>query len=193
VLKKLVVAACSLMMVGPGLAATAAAAQPPAQDSVTGSISYGEGRSGLGFTISAFSGPAGEDPTGTVTIYTFVSGDLGTFAVSCLGVSGNHATIVAPFPGASPPTPAGVVIHVEDNGSSGDAVDSSFVSTVPSSCPAPAMVLRDPFTFGDVTVIDAKPFPKSKDECKNGGWRAFGVFKNQGDCVRFVAIKGKDA
>ncbi len=34
--------------------------------------------------------------------------------------------------------------------------------------------------------------PTSKDQCKNGGWRNFGVFKNQGDCVSFVATGGKN-
>jgi hypothetical protein len=33
--------------------------------------------------------------------------------------------------------------------------------------------------------------PTTKDECKNGGWRDFGTFKNQGDCVSFVATGGK--
>lgn len=33
--------------------------------------------------------------------------------------------------------------------------------------------------------------PTDKDECKNGGWEAFG-FKNQGQCVRFVET-GKDS
>ena len=28
--------------------------------------------------------------------------------------------------------------------------------------------------------------PTSKDQCKNGGWRNFPQFKNQGDCVSFV-------
>ena len=30
------------------------------------------------------------------------------------------------------------------------------------------------------------PTPTSKDQCKNGGWQSFGLFKNQGDCVSFV-------
>ena len=34
--------------------------------------------------------------------------------------------------------------------------------------------------------------PTSIDECKNGGWKTFGVFKNQGDCLSFVATKGKN-
>jgi hypothetical protein len=31
----------------------------------------------------------------------------------------------------------------------------------------------------------------SKEQCKNGGWQSFG-FKNQGDCVSFVATGGKN-
>jgi hypothetical protein len=40
---------------------------------------------------------------------------------------------------------------------------------------------------------DAAPaFPTSKEQCKNGGWRNFPGFKNQGDCVSFVATRGKN-
>jgi hypothetical protein len=186
--KRLVIGLALATVLGPS---GPAVAQSPGRDSVAGAISYGEGRAGLGFTFSTSSGPAGESPTGTVTIYTFVSGDLGTFPVSCLGVGGNRATIVASFPGTTPPTPAGVVIYVEDNGSSGDRIHSNFVSSVPSSCPPPATVIEDPFTFGDVTVVDAQALPTLRDQCKDGGWKTFGLFKNQGDCVSFVATKGK--
>lgn len=31
-----------------------------------------------------------------------------------------------------------------------------------------------------------------KDDCKNGGWRTFNVFKNQGDCVSYVATGGRN-
>jgi hypothetical protein len=36
--------------------------------------------------------------------------------------------------------------------------------------------------------------PTSKDECKNGGWQTFNnpTFKNQGDCVSYVANGGKN-
>jgi hypothetical protein len=37
--------------------------------------------------------------------------------------------------------------------------------------------------------------PTTKDQCKNGGWANFtnpGTFKNQGDCVSFVATGGKN-
>ncbi len=61
---------------------------------------------------------------------------------------------------------------------------------------APIAADRDrsgPFTLtaGDFVVTDAQPFPTSKAQCKNGGWRNFPGFKNQGQCVSFVATGGK--
>ncbi len=38
----------------------------------------------------------------------------------------------------------------------------------------------------------APPLPDTKDQCKKGGWKEYGVFKNQGDCVSFVATGGKN-
>lgn len=38
----------------------------------------------------------------------------------------------------------------------------------------------------------ATRFPSSKAECMKGGWQTFGVFKNQGDCVSFVATGGSN-
>jgi hypothetical protein len=41
-------------------------------------------------------------------------------------------------------------------------------------------------------VITCGALPRQTAQCKNGGWRSFGVFKNQGDCVSFVATGGKN-
>jgi hypothetical protein len=57
----------------------------------------------------------------------------------------------------------------------------------------------DALTFGangDATTWDFEPLtgpPTSKDQCKKGGWEDFDnpTFKNQGDCVSYVATKGK--
>jgi hypothetical protein len=39
----------------------------------------------------------------------------------------------------------------------------------------------------------SSPLPTSKAQCMNGGWQNFGTtFKNQGDCVSFVATGGKN-
>jgi hypothetical protein len=54
------------------------------------------------------------------------------------------------------------------------------------------VVSTSPFGFGDAAIrFDAM----SKDECKDGGWQtvqASPPFKNQGDCVSFVATQGKN-
>jgi hypothetical protein len=47
--------------------------------------------------------------------------------------------------------------------------------------------------FSAVQTLQVDCIPNSKEDCKAGGWRGFfGVFKNQGDCVSFVATKGKN-
>lgn len=40
--------------------------------------------------------------------------------------------------------------------------------------------------------ITEPPPPTTKEECKQGEFRRFGIFKNQGDCVSFVATNGKN-
>jgi hypothetical protein len=45
---------------------------------------------------------------------------------------------------------------------------------------------------GDITVIAAPALPTSKDQCKNGGWQSYVIFRNEGDCVTFVAAGGKN-
>ena len=58
----------------------------------------------------------------------------------------------------------------------------------------------DAFKFGtgtDVEVFDFEPalvVPLTKDECKKGGWQTFTDmnFRNQGDCVSYVATQTND-
>ena len=50
-----------------------------------------------------------------------------------------------------------------------------------------------PTVLGAAEVATAAThLPTSVEECQGGGWRDFGVFKNQGDCVAFVASRGKN-
>jgi dienelactone hydrolase len=42
------------------------------------------------------------------------------------------------------------------------------------------------------SVTPDTPPPTSQDQCTNGGWQTYSVFKNQGDCVSFVATGGKN-
>jgi hypothetical protein len=39
----------------------------------------------------------------------------------------------------------------------------------------------------------AQILPTTKEDCKQDGWQYYGVFKNQGDCVSFVATSGANA
>jgi hypothetical protein len=43
-----------------------------------------------------------------------------------------------------------------------------------------------------VAIESIRLLPTTKEQCKHGGWRDFGVFKNQGDCVSFVATNGRN-
>ena len=49
----------------------------------------------------------------------------------------------------------------------------------------------DPVSASLSIAVEA-PLPTSKDQCKQGGWTTFGVFKNQGDCVSYVATGGEN-
>ena len=42
------------------------------------------------------------------------------------------------------------------------------------------------------TVTFTPNLPTTANQCKNGGWQSFGKFKNQGDCVSFVATRGRN-
>jgi hypothetical protein len=43
-----------------------------------------------------------------------------------------------------------------------------------------------------VAACSVPTTPTAKSDCKNGGWRDFGIFRNQGQCVSFVATGGKN-
>jgi hypothetical protein len=66
---------------------------------------------------------------------------------------------------------------------------TSFTSPIPGVFTVRAFT--DP-PFEQSLNVTCKPKPQSKAECKHNGWRAFGVFKNQGDCVSFVATGGRN-
>jgi hypothetical protein len=181
-------------------------AQAPALDSVTG----GGGQAGnFTFSFDAHSGPSGENPSGRIGWHS--GGGLGPTTngdVTCLSVNGNIAVIG--FSGAV----SGIVsywvaglIRVVDAGgpeTGGDTFEWAELRGEPGPTPVgdplpgptDCSAYPGPFPFlsglvsvgtsGDIAVVDAPNLPTSKDQCKNGGWRNYGVFKNQGACVSFV-------
>ena len=40
------------------------------------------------------------------------------------------------------------------------------------------------------TALPEPELPSTKAQCEKGGWQRFGIYKNQGDCVSFVATQG---
>jgi hypothetical protein len=165
----------------------------------------------------ARSGPSGERPSGTMRWDERVLGDfrVNEAQLTCLSVTGNVA--IVGVTGTSTSTRFGFrsslagFIRVTDGGGPASNLDifelaiSSGPVSPPPPFPAPAPLpgptdcsafpsLASTFRNdeGDLVVHDAHPLPTSTHQCKNGGWRSYGVFKNQGDCVSFVATKGKN-
>ena len=57
-----------------------------------------------------------------------------------------------------------------------------------------ASLIMSSVAFATVAPPPPPQFPTSKDQCKKGGWEDFGgMFKNQGDCVSYVATGGANA
>ncbi|MCB0828052.1 MAG: hypothetical protein KDB62_04485 [Solirubrobacterales bacterium] len=74
--------------------------------------------------------------------------------------------------------------------------DNDGVSDDEDNCPAsPNPDQGDLDEDGLGTACDTKEVPTSTGECKKGGWATFNgrfEFSNQGDCVSYVATKGKN-
>jgi hypothetical protein len=182
--RRLPITGCALLsalVICLGTGAATAAAQP-GQDEVTANGPSGPCAGGI--QIQAQSGPSGKDPSGQVTCGGFFSGP-----VTCLNVQGNVALLIAQT------SQFGLVaLRVVDNGGAGQDSVEAFPSPV-IGCATPLSSYSNFGFLGDATVVDAQPpppLPTSKDQCTNGGWRTFPGFKNQGDCVSFVATKGKN-
>lgn len=74
------------------------------------------------------------------------------------------------------------------------AVDSLLFRTGGVAAPA---TLGNGFLIDNLSLISGPVLvgpPTNKDQCKNDGWKTFNnpKFKNQGDCVSFVATGGKN-
>jgi len=114
--------------------------------------------------------------------------DAGTFFLGCNNVTPTtnaDGTVTYTFDAATlaaagqqVPTPTGTIQSVDivlDVQGAADLTQITFNGTSEVPAPAPSG-------------------PTSKSQCKNGGWKTFTspTFKNQGDCVSFVATHGKN-
>jgi len=165
------------------------------------------------------SSAGGENATGTVALGSLglTPGGSVTFAAeaTCMSVSGRVATVGlnGTFHQGGQGFDAWIagLVRVVDAGgpaSGADTIELAYRTADifgppppgPTTCSVfPGPFGRDPFFFpdftnatGDLVVTDAPSVPTTKGQCKNGGWQSYGVFKNQGDCVSFVATGGKN-
>jgi hypothetical protein len=166
--------------------ASLGAPQPPLplQDSVIGTGTFLSGIGEAGFDFAATSGPTGESPTGHV-ILTFPDFRIeGT--VRCLRVISSNTAVVGIF---VPAAGQSAFVGVTDGAAQFIHVFGFVTSDTigPSDCPAVISGGALAVISGRIVITDAPPFPTTKDQCKNDGWRSFaGAFTNQGQCVAFV-------
>jgi len=156
-------------------------------DSVTGAGTYAGGP--LEIVIAAHSGPSGENPTGVVGVIVTQT-NFDSIDVFCLSVTGSRAVI-----GLEDIFGQRSFLVVEDNATPGAGADTlGFTAAgAPGTCSPPPPVLSVVVvTQGDFEVVDEHAAPTSKDACKDGGRRRYGVFKGQWDCVSFVATRGRN-
>jgi hypothetical protein len=165
-------------------------------------------------TADARSGPGGEGPTGTMRWdERFVGGfSHSDTSVTCLSVTGDTAVVgvtgvrrITIIAGSIDVSVAGLIRLVDGGASAPDTIEfdidqGPLVLPPPPPLPGPADCSAFPAGVpldtadddGNLIVHDAQALPTSKDQCKKGGWKTYGVFKNQGDCVSFVATGGKN-
>jgi hypothetical protein len=153
----------------------------------------------------------GPSPGGTTRVDAAVTCLSVSDRVAIIGVTGSRQRSGS----GSPHTQIAGLIRVVDAGgpdSNADIFqfairegprDGSTLLPGPTSCvgfpgpfPFPSLFINAPSpdftnTAGNIVVTDTQALPTTKDQCKNGGWQSYGVFRNQGDCVSFVATKGK--
>jgi hypothetical protein len=53
-------------------------------------------------------------------------------------------------------------------------------------------LVNDAFVSKNEAFSRGMAMPVAAENCRKGGWQAFGVFKNQGDCVSYVATHGRN-
>jgi hypothetical protein len=146
------------------------------------------------------------DASGTLWGTLSARGAAGTPGLYRIDPATGRATFVAPIPASPGASPSGGVVSLQfacDGTLYGGTAtglgraDGGRLVTIDPVTGATAFVGTASATqfgnsLGALAFGDPRCLPTRKEECKNGGWRTFGVFKNQGDCVSFVATRGRN-
>ena len=167
--------------------AGAAHAAAPTQDSVraTGNAPFVGSGGFFNLDFAVQSDPTGGNVSGRAAFN--LGGPTGLLIdgpIICFHADGNTAYVAidsSAFPGSP------VVAKLVDGGAPGSGLDrfDAFLSNGSSTNCGFQPFAPTPVAGGDVVVVDAPPAPTTKEQCKHGGYAAFG-FTNQGQCVAFV-------
>ena len=116
------------------------------------------------------------------TLQTLPAGQVNTFATN---VSVEGGDIVGIWVGGPTACAAGIP----------SATDTfAFVFTSPEPPVGTALTGLSSGAFSRINVaatLESRPsMPTSRRDCMDGGWESFAAFKNEGDCVSFVATGG---
>jgi hypothetical protein len=131
-----------------------------------------------------------ELPTNLAGAYFSDTAPLGNYTVTARDAGGNvletQVILATQLPIAPTCTIDGCGVWV---GFARPEADISSITFGPSSSPGDAFAIDDVRFNADVSPLTA-------DDCKKDGWKRFHIdgvaFKNQGDCVSFVATGGKN-
>jgi hypothetical protein len=166
------------------LLAVPASAQAPAGDSVTGGgvarfVSGGLDGLTVPFAIDVRSGPSGESPVGSMQL--FIAFDDPT----CLAIrsGGGQVADEAVINFRNTFNGARVLARIA-GGTSGPRQIWLTTASSASDCSFQPPGTVAEVVEGDISIVDAPARPTTKEQCKEGGWRNFPGFKNQGDCIR---------
>jgi hypothetical protein len=170
--------------------ATPAAAQVPAGDSVTGSgtarfITPDLAPLTVPFSIDVRSGPSGENPVGSMQLLILFDDP------TCLAIrpGGGQVADEAAINMRNTLIGNRVLVRIT-GGTSGPRVIGLLSSGSPTDCSFVPPVSAAEVIEGGISIVDAPPLPTSKEQCKKDGWRVFGIFRNQGQCLASVTPKG---
>jgi hypothetical protein len=180
-----VLGAAMAVSANPAVASHDPSGAPLDQDFAEGSGSFA-GEPASSFRLDAHSGPQGEDPTGSAFFVQF--GFFVEGPVTCLIVDDNRAVLGMRVERSNISVSGLVFTVVDARGIGSDKIHIEQAGADPTCSPTEADIPIN----GNIVVHDAATLPTIKDQCKNGGWRTYGVFRNQGDCVSFVATGGKN-